>query len=95
MLSWARMAKKRAEDNQQYLTTFEMDRRSLFVGNLPPTMTPDLLKSVLNFTGHIMDVRLIKKSVPNTRGKCPDHGPWMIGADISFRNHQLLRFCGV
>lgn len=52
-----------------FLKQYDRDRRSAYVGNLPPTMTKDVLKSLASTCGEVMDVQLHLKEVPGGGGE--------------------------
>ncbi|RDA88972.1 hypothetical protein CP532_0632 [Ophiocordyceps camponoti-leonardi (nom. inval.)] len=49
-----------------FLRRYDKDRRSAYVGNLPPTMTRDVLKSLASSCGEVVDVQLHSKDVPGS-----------------------------
>ncbi|PHH88397.1 hypothetical protein CDD83_7594 [Cordyceps sp. RAO-2017] len=51
-----------------FLKKYDRDRRSAYVGNLPPTMTKDVLKSLASSCGEVLDVQLHHKDVPGGGG---------------------------
>ncbi|RDA91439.1 hypothetical protein CP533_6288 [Ophiocordyceps camponoti-saundersi (nom. inval.)] len=51
-----------------FLRRYDKDRRSAYVGNLPPTMTRDVLKSLASSCGEVVDVQLHSKDVPGVSG---------------------------
>lgn len=53
-----------------FLKKYDKDRRSAYVGNLPPTMTRDVLKSLATSCGEVLDVQLHSRDVPGGAGEC-------------------------
>ncbi|PFH58383.1 hypothetical protein XA68_13747 [Ophiocordyceps unilateralis] len=51
-----------------FLRKYDKDRRSAYVGNLPPNMTRDVLKSLARSCGEVVDVQLHSKDVPGGGG---------------------------
>ncbi|PHH74357.1 hypothetical protein CDD80_3118 [Ophiocordyceps camponoti-rufipedis] len=51
-----------------FLKKYDKDRRSAYVGNLPPTMTRDVLKSLATSCGEVLDVQLHSRDVPGGAG---------------------------
>ncbi|KAF4512735.1 hypothetical protein G6O67_000080 [Ophiocordyceps sinensis] len=46
-----------------FLRQYDRDRRSAYVGNLPPSMTKDVLRSLASSCGEVLDVQLHHKEV--------------------------------
>ncbi|KAM4064863.1 RNA recognition motif domain-containing protein [Hirsutella rhossiliensis] len=51
-----------------FLKQYDRDRRSAYVGNLPPSMTKDVLKSLASSCGEVVDVQLHHKEVAGGGG---------------------------
>ena len=49
--------------DEEWLKRYEADRRSIFVGNLPPQMDnlDDALRSIFHHVGDIVDVNVIQR----------------------------------
>ncbi|ODA78565.1 hypothetical protein RJ55_05947 [Drechmeria coniospora] len=47
-----------------FLRQYDKDRRSAYVGNLPPSMTKDVLRSLGSSCGDVLDVQLHRKEIP-------------------------------
>ncbi|POR32900.1 Meiotic activator RIM4 [Tolypocladium paradoxum] len=52
-----------------FLKQYDRDRRSAYVGNLPPGMTKDVLKSLGSSCGEVLDVQLHLKEVAGGNGQ--------------------------
>ncbi|KND90387.1 Meiotic activator RIM4 [Tolypocladium ophioglossoides CBS 100239] len=52
-----------------FLKQYDRDRRSAYVGNLPPSMTRDVLKSLASSCGEVLDVQLHLKEVQGGGGQ--------------------------
>ncbi|KJZ79317.1 hypothetical protein HIM_01468 [Hirsutella minnesotensis 3608] len=51
-----------------FLKQYDKDRRSAYVGNLPPSMTKDVLKSLASSCGEVLEVQVHHKEVLNGNG---------------------------
>ncbi|UNI24388.1 hypothetical protein JDV02_010138 [Purpureocillium takamizusanense] len=54
---------------RNFLRQYDKDRRSAYMGNLPPTMTKDVLQSLASSCGQVLEVQLHCKDVPGVTGQ--------------------------
>ncbi|PWI71027.1 Nucleotide-binding, alpha-beta plait [Purpureocillium lilacinum] len=52
-----------------FLQQYDKDRRSVYMGNLPPTITKDVLQSLASSCGRVLEVQLHCKDVPGMNGQ--------------------------
>ncbi|PNY22679.1 Meiotic activator RIM4 [Tolypocladium capitatum] len=52
-----------------FLKQYDRDRRSAYLGNLPPSMTKDVLKSLASSCGEVLEVHLHLKELPGGNGQ--------------------------
>lgn len=62
-------APQKFTQGRNLMEQYDKDRRSAFVGNLPLTMTEDVLRSLAGSCGQVVDVHLYKKLIPGSNGK--------------------------
>lgn len=53
-----------------FLEQYDRDRHSAYVGNLPPDISKEAVKSLATACGEVLDVQLHHKDVPGGGGEC-------------------------
>ena len=56
-------------DGARVMEQYDKDRRSAFIGNLPLSMTEELLRTMTSSCGEVVHVQLYKKLIPGANGK--------------------------
>lgn len=75
---------------RQYLDTYEIDKRSIFVGNLPADITEDELQEIFQPFGEVVQVTLHKNdsTVDSTSSA---NSSWSLTDCVSSQPKALLR----
>lgn len=56
-------------NGQNFLAQYDKDRRSVFVGNLPLSMTADTLRHMVSGCGQVVEIQMFNKPVPGGNGE--------------------------
>ena len=61
--------------DEEWLKRYEADRRSIFVGNLPPLMDnlEDVLRGIFHHVGDIVDVNVVRRESRSSSQKSSLH----------------------
>lgn len=80
-----------------FLQQYDKDRRSVYMGNLPPTITKDVLQSLASSCGRVLEVQLHCKDVPGMNGMFSPTSSISRTAntDTHYRPEDLFRVRGV
>lgn len=76
---------------------YDRDRRSVYMGNLPCSMTADRLESIVKGCGVVLSIELKRKPIADIHGSLFPNtiSSWSIWYQLTFllREVYLLRIC--
>jgi polyadenylate-binding protein len=82
----------RNKHDEEYLRRYELDRRSVFVGNLPENITQEDIAALFSQVGEVQSVQLIKRGA--VQGKSPtSRGSKRGRRELTILRHASIWLC--